>query len=379
MTRVSTVLVTGSLGYLGSRLTPYLSASGWQCRGYDTGFFRTCTLTPPADAPTRRADARDFCEADLEGIDAVVHLADISNDPLGILPAEGLYRPTRDYTLMIAEQCKRRGVRFVFASSCSVYGMSQDALVTEESATAPQTLYSWNKLDIEHGLQAMADASFCPVILRFATVFGPSSRMRFDLSLNMFVGMALTSGRIFLNSNGLAWRPHVYIEDVCETIRRCLEQVPRSRGALILNVGRSDQNFQVLEAARIVQAYVPGSELAFLTPHEVVNNRSLELVRDRKIHNGVDTRTYRVSFDRLEQTLEGFRCQWTVEAGVAAMVRNFKQLGLHAAQVADPRFYRLQHLEGLVERGQLSSDLRWTVSQPAMVQTSQAEASTRCR
>lgn len=368
------VLVTGSLGYLGSRLTPYLSMSGFQCRGYDTGFFRTCTLTPPADMPTRLADARDFCDEDLEGVDAVVHLADISNDPLRTLPAERLYHPTRDYTLTIAEQCKRRGVLFVFASSCSVYGISQEALVTEDSAVAPQTPYSLNKLDIEHGLQAMADASFCPVILRFATVFGPSSRMRFDLSINMFVGMALTSGRILLNSNGLAWRPHVHIEDVCETIRCCLESVPRCQGALIVNVGRTDQNFQVLEVARMVQAYVPGSAIAFLAPHEMVKNQSLELVWDRKIRDGVDTRTYRVSFDKLEQALERFQCRWTVNAGVAAMVRDFKQLGLHAAQVTDPRFYRLHHLEGLVARGELSPDLRWTAAQPVVIQTPQTEA-----
>lgn len=371
MTPVRTVLVTGSLGYLGSRLTPYLTAYGVRCIGYDTGFFRACTLIPTDDAPARLADARDFRDEDLHGVDAVVHLAGISNDPLGMLSAARLYDPTRDYALAIAEQCKRLGVRFVFASSCSIYGIGQEPLVTENSAAAPQTPYSRNKLEIEQGLQALADATFCPIVLRLATVYGPSSRMRFDLVVNMLVGMALARRQIILNSNGQAWRPHVHIEDVCETICRCLaREFPCDGRALVMNVGRTDQNLRILDVAELVRAQVRGCEVQFLNGADA-RDPNLELVRDRKIQDGVDVRTYRVSFDRLEHILEGFRCRWTLEDGIRAMIREFTQLGVTEAQFQDTRFYRLQWLEALVAGGELSADLRWRSG--ALVETDAPE------
>ena len=362
MTRTRTVLITGSLGYIGSRLTGYLMERGLECVGYDTGFFQDCTLYPSHDPSTRLADARDLRPDDLDGIDAVVHLAGLSNDPLKTLAPERLYDPTRVYARHIAGLCKALGVRFIFASSCSVYGIGREDLVTEASEPNPQTPYSVNKLQVEQDLHALSDGDFHPIALRCATVYGLSSRMRFDLVVNMFVGMALATGRMILNSNGKAWRPHAHLDDVCEAIWRCLDAPPPAEGLLVLNVGRTDQNIQIADVAALVKTAVPGSQVQFLNQLNPQEDRRLELVRDRKIQDGVDARTYRVGFNRIEAILPGFRCRWSLEDGIEAMVRDLKVFGVTAAQIADPRFYRLQRLESLVEAGALSPDLRWTDS-----------------
>lgn len=358
-----TILVTGSLGYLGSRLTRSLADAGRHVRGIDTGFFRDCALYPPQDPDTILKDMRDIEANDLDGISAVVHLAGMSNDPFGSLTAEEVYDPTRRYTKRLAELCKARGIRFLFASSCSVYGIGGKDPVTEGSPTFPQTPYSRNKLEIEQDLVAMTDGTFAPIILRFATAFGLSPRMRFDVVVNMLVGMAVTTRQIILNSDGQAWRPHVHIDDVCLAIRRCLELDPWPRAPLIVNVGETAANVQVLDVARMVQAEVPGSEIVFL--NQVSGGRAdpaLDLIRDRKIQDGVDPRTYRVSFERITQVLPGFRCDWTVARGIERLVRELVALPLTAAQFRDPRFYRLQRLESLLGQGMLSAELFWAAA-----------------
>ena len=283
-----TILVTGSLGYLGSRLTHYLSDAGFRCRGYDTGFFRDCTLYPAQDPDTTMKDVRDLSERDLEGVDAVVHLAGISNDPFGSLKPEEIYDPTRAFSGHLAMHCKQMGIRFIFASSCSVYGIGGDRLVTEQSRTFPQTPYSRNKLQIEQDLVSLAAQDFSPIILRFATIFGISPRIRFDIVINMFVGMALTTGRILLNSNGQAWRPHVHIEDACEAILRCLTlQVPAGQ-PLVLNVGDTQQNLRIVDVAELVRRCVPRCQVEFLhgDGRPTTPKALQELAQDRKIQDG---------------------------------------------------------------------------------------------
>lgn len=362
------ILVTGSLGYLGSRLTRSLADAGFRVIGYDTGFFRDCTLYPAEDPETLLKDMRELTPDNLDGVTAVVHLAGMSNDPFSSLKPEEVYDPTRVYTKRLAELCRARGIRFLFASSCSVYGIGGDQVVTETSPTFPQTPYSRNKLEIEQDLLAMSDGTFAPIILRFATAFGLSPRMRFDVVVNMLVGMALTRRKIILNSDGQAWRPHVHIDDVCMAIRRCLELDPWPRQPLILNVGDTAANVQVLDVARMVQAEVPGSEIVFL--NQVSDGREdaeLDLIRDRKIQDGVDTRTYRVSFERITQVLPGFRCDWTVERGIERLVRELAALPFTEAQFRDPRFYRLQRLESLLGQGVLSAGLSWVGRTPQAV------------
>jgi len=231
------VLVTGSLGYIGSVLVPYLSEHNFECIGYDTGFFKDCNLYPPGEQRTILKDMRDFTRDDLKGVDAVVHLAAMSNDPLMSLPPETFYEPVRRYSLNTARLCKALGIKFIFASSCSVYGKAGEGMLTEDSEANPQTPYSLNKLQVENDLREISDSDFSPIILRFATAFGLSPRMRFDIVINMLTGMAVTTGKIILNSDGRPWRPFIHVNDMCKAIRYCLDYDQTSDRPLILNVG----------------------------------------------------------------------------------------------------------------------------------------------
>src|SRR5512133_3135272 len=356
------VLVTGSLGYLGSVLTGFLEERGYECVGYDTGFFKDCVLYEPRPVKTVLRDARDIDEADLRAIDAVVHLAGISNDPFGNLEAAKVYDPTRAYSLKIANLCRKLGVKFIFASSCSVYGKGGQGLLDEDSPTFPQTPYSLNKLQIEHDLAAISDDTFSPIALRFATAFGPSPRLRFDLVINMLAGMALTTGQIVLNSDGTPWRPNVHVLDICNSIACALEYERRAGQLLVLNVGDESNNLQVLDIARKVQAAVPGCALKFLQQNPELDKEGL--VTDRKVKGGVDTRTYKVSFERIRKTFPGFRCAWSVEDGIKGLVQDLKTRGLSASQFKNRNFYRLQKIESLYQEHYLSEDLRWLRERP---------------
>jgi nucleoside-diphosphate-sugar epimerase len=357
------VLITGSLGYLGSALLPYLQAKGYQCIGYDTGFFRDALLYEPAPTDTVLKDVRDITEADLEGIDVVVHLAGISNDPLKELDAARVYGPTRVYSLNLAKLCKQKGIKFIFPSSCSVYGIGQSELLTELSPVHPQTPYSLNKLQIEEDLRSISDQNFSPIALRFATVFGPSPRLRFDLVLNMFAGMAVANGQLVLNSDGQAWRPNLYITDFCQAIWRAIELDYHQGELLILNVGDESNNRQVIELAKIVQATVPGCDLKFLSQNPELDQAGL--IRDRKVKE-VDTRTYRVSFAKIREVIPEFKCEWTVERGVADLVALLRKLPLTEEIFKRTGFYRLQQLEYLHEYQYLSDDLRWLKDRPLL-------------
>ncbi len=353
------ILVTGSLGYLGSVLTGYLVEAGYKCIGYDTGFFRDCLLYPAPVTETVLRDSRDIEASDLKGVDAVVHLAGISNDPFGDLDAAKVYDPTRVYTARLAQLCKANSVRFVFASSCSVYGKGQPGLCDEDSPTSPQTPYSLNKLQIEQDLAALSDSNFSPIALRFATAFGPSPRVRFDLVINMLAGMALTTGRIILNSDGTPWRPNVHILDICKSIKFALESGFNGGRLLVLNVGSEANNLQIIEIARRIQAQVPGCELNFLAQRPDLDKEGL--VQDRKVKGGVDTRTYRVSFDRISKVFPGFRCDWSVTEGIADLLEKLRSVGLTQEQFKSRNYYRLQKIDSLYREKKLSDELRWLV------------------
>jgi nucleoside-diphosphate-sugar epimerase len=354
------ILITGSLGYLGSVLTKYLGGLGFDCIGYDTGFFRDALLYPPSPTTAVFRDARNISGADLKGVDVVVHLAGISNDPVGKLDAARVYDPTRAYSLDIANRCKALGIKFIFASSCSVYGLGEDELLTESSATHPQTYYSLNKLQIEDDLKSISDRDFSPIALRFATVYGPSPRMRFDVVINMLTGMAVANGAIVLNSNGLSWRPNLHILDVCQSIRCAIELDYNEGELLVLNVGANQDNLQVLEIARIVQQAVPGCELKFLAENPELDKEGL--IRDRKIKQGGDTRTYKVSFDKIKKVMPEFACEWSVGSGVTDMVARLKEVSLSNEAFKQRGFYRLQQLEYLHHGGYLSDELFWLKS-----------------
>jgi len=351
------ILVTGSLGYIGSVLTPYLEERGFKCVGYDTGFFKDSLLYAPKETETILKDARDIDESDLKGINTVVHLAGISNDPLKKLDAKRVYDPTREYSFNIAKLCKKLGIKFIFASSCSVYGIGGDEFLTEESEVHPQTGYSLNKLQIEEDLRSIGDKDFSPIALRFATAFGLSPRIRFDVVVNMFAGMAFTNKEIILNSDGAPWRPNLHILDFCEAVRRAIELDYKNGELLVMNVGDESNNLQVIQIAKTVAAAVPGCEVKFLAENPDLDKEGL--IADRKVKSGVDTRTYKVSFAKIKRILPGFKCEWSVERGVKDMVVLFQKIDLMKEVFKNKGFYRLQALEYLHENGFLSDDLRW--------------------
>ncbi len=357
------LLITGCGGYLGSYLIPYiLKNKNYEAIGYDIGFFKDCNFFDNLDFEKRiiLKDARDLSITDIEECDAVIHLAGISNDPLNKLTSEKVYDPTRLYTLQIAKLCKTLKKKFIFASSCSVYGAAKTSdYLTEDSETNPQTGYSLNKLQIEEDLKMIADKNFFPICLRFATVFGVSSRIRFDLVINMLVGMGLTEGKIKLNSDGEAWRPNLYIEDACSAILHFVDYVKKENdeNILIVNIGRNDNNLKIIEIAKIIQNLIPKSKINFL---QNLGEKKDQLFVDRKIKGGKDNRTYKVSFDKSKNDY-GFECNFTINDGVAKMINDLKKMKLDDKKLKFSGFYRLQHLESLHNKDLIDDDLRWKI------------------
>lgn len=355
------ILVTGSNGYIGSVLTDYLSSKNYDVVGYDTNFFVDSLLYPlKKEVTSFFRDARSITEKDLDNVYALVHLAGISNDPLGKLEASKIYDPTRTYSLDIARLCKKMGVKFIFASSCSVYGIGEDQHLKEDSSINPQTLYSLNKAQIESDLRSISDATFSPIALRFATVFGPSPRIRFDLVVNMLMGMAVSDRLIVLNSNGLAWRPNLHIIDACQAIK-CAIELDYSEGLLVLNVGCEENNMSIIEIAKLIQKVVADCDLKYLIDNPGLDKEGL--IQDRKVKNGSDNRTYKVSFEKIKKSMPNFECHWTVNRGVQEMARFFTELPLTLEVFKNKGFYRLQQLEYLHENGRLTDELLWVSSE----------------
>jgi len=351
------VLIVGSQGYLGSRLTGHLKNFGYDCHGIDTGFFKNGKLTSPDLVTTTTKDARFITKKDLEGFDSLILLAGISNDPFGKMSAEQIYNPSRDYALNIASMCKEMGIKLIFPSSCSVYGAANDDYLTEKSQPNPQTPYSTNKLQVEQGLSSLADKNFSPVALRFGTVYGISPRIRFDVVINMLCGLAIVSKKITLNSDGQAWRPHLHIYDACESFRCCLDSELDSDELTVLNVGSNEDNYKIIDIAKAIKANVDGSELTYLDINS--DNKDSDLIKDRKIQDGVDSRTYKVSFDKINETLPGFKCQWNVEKGITNLIAELKAIKLNKDIFNQRDFYRLQQLEFLHKSKQIDDNLFW--------------------
>ena len=260
---MSKILITGSNGYIGSFLVPYLKAKKYDILSIDIGFFRSCFLyKDEKKEQTIYKDVRKITEVDLNNVNTIVHLAGISNDPLKAVSSKKVYNLTRKYTFELAQKAKKLGVKFIFASSCSVYGAANNRLLlNEDSPTNPQTAYSLNKLQIEKDLEKIADKNFFPICLRFGTIFGVSKRIRFDIIINMLVGMAITTKKIILNSNGKAWRPNLYIEDACSAIEQAIRYNKKKNDSkiLILNVGMNKNNLTVIGIAKIIKEAVNGS------------------------------------------------------------------------------------------------------------------------
>lgn len=344
LTRIKRVLVTGHNGYIGSVMAPYLLQAGYDVVGLDTEYFGECTLVPDLGrVPALRKDIRDVAAADLEGFDAVVHLAALSNDPLGDLNAGWTEDINLAASVRLARLAKTVGVRrFLFSSSCIMYGMSEAEVVTEESPLDPRTDYARTKAGAERAIAALAGDGFSPVFLRNGTVYGLSPRMRFDTVLNNLVGSAVATGRVVVHSDGKPWRPVVHVQDVARLFRAVLDAPDALIHGQVFNAGANHLNYQVIDLARIVARTVPGAEL------EVV------------ARPGADQRTYRADFGKFADAFPEFRFRWTPEAGAREVYEAFTAIGVSQSTFVDKRFTRLAWLRHLLDAGRLDGALRWT-------------------
>ena len=345
------ILVTGDKGYIGTVLTPMLVKAGYDVVGLDSDLFRHCTFgsnDQMPDVPSINKDVRDVELSDLEGFEAVLHLAGLSNDPLGD------YRPslTEDInaqaSIRLAELAKEAGVkRFIFSSSCSNYGAAGEAPVNEQSDLNPVTPYGVSKVTVEKAVTKLADDNFSPTFLRNATAYGVSPRLRFDLVLNNLVAWAYTTGRVYIKSDGTPWRPIVHIEDISRAFLAVLEAPIEKIHNEVFNVGRTSENYRIREIADIVADVVPGCVVEYAPDA------------------GPDKRTYRVDCDKIARVLPNFQPQWTTRKGAEELYNAYKGSDLTLEQFEGDKYKRIAHVKHLIEEGQLDSDLRWVAPVPA--------------
>ncbi len=338
------VLVTGHTGYIGTVLTPFIAAAGHDVVGLDTDLFETCTFgDAPAKFPTIRKDLRDIVPADLEGFEAIIHLAGLSNDPLGNLNPDLTYDINHRASVRLAEMAKQVGVsRYLFSSSCSTYGAAGDKILDETADFNPVTPYARSKVLVEAEVSKLADNNFSPTFLRNSTAYGVSPRLRFDLVLNNLVAWAMCTGRVLLKSDGTPWRPFVHIEDISRAFLAVLN-CPRERvHNVALNVGRSDQNYQIRDLAEIVEKTVPGCRIEFAGGAEP------------------DLRCYRVDFSRIGQILPEFKPEWDIPRGAVELYEAYKKVGLRVEDFEGIRYKRIDHIKNLLATGRLDLSLRWT-------------------
>ncbi len=341
------ILVTGHTGYIGGVMVPLLRAAGHEVVGFDTDFFEPCLLPGQSvDAVTSiHKDLRDAERSDLEGFEAVIHLAGLSNDPLGNLDSTLTFDINDAASIRFARLAREAGVRrFLFSSSCSTYGAAGDDFLDESAAFNPVTPYAVSKVRLEQQLAELADDSedgFSPVYLRNATAYGVSPRLRVDLVLNNLVGWALTTGRIHMMSDGTPWRPLVHIEDISRAFLAALEAPREAVHNEAFNVGRTEDNYRIRELAEIVAEIVPGCRITYAEGA------------------GPDLRCYRVDCSKIARVLPAFQPQWDARRGARELVDAYQKAGLTEAQFQGPLYTRLLRIRELQAEGRIDSDLRW--------------------
>ena len=342
------VLVTGDRGYIGAVLVPFFRAHGHHVVGLDARWYEGCDFGPMEDLQDSTAcDIRDVTPAHLDGFDAVVHLAAVSNDPIGHLNPNATYSVNAEGAIHVAAMAKEAGVpRFLFSSSCSLYGASGDAPVAEDGAFNPVTPYGESKVLAEQGIGKLADDNFSPVYLRNATAYGSSPRLRADIVVNNLTGTAFTQGEVRLQSDGTPWRPLVHIEDISRAFLAALEAPREVVHDQAFNVGRDEDVVQIREIALQVSEAL-GCPVTFAESA------------------GPDKRDYRVDFTKIGELLPAFEPHWTVPAGIAELARDMARYDLRTEDFEGPRFVRLARISQLIDEGRLSGDLRITASEGA--------------
>jgi nucleoside-diphosphate-sugar epimerase len=339
------VLMTGHDGYVGAVMTPILIAAGHEVVGLDNQYFDGCDFGPYSPGiKVIKCDIRDLQAKHLEGFDAVVHLAAVSNDPLGNLNPESTYDINHRASMKLAELAKAAGVeRFLYSSSCSVYGAaSPDDVLTESASFSPVTPYAKSKVMVERDLLALADENFCPVFMRNATVYGVSPRLRGDLVVNNLAGWALTTGRVFMKSDGSPWRPLLHVKDMSNAFAAALIAPRDDVFNQAFNVGRQGENYRIKQIAEIVQSQVKGSVVEFSDDA------------------GPDPRCYRVDFSKIERVFPKLGLSWNVEKGVAELLRAYRELKLTQEDLEGGKYLRIKTIAQHIDAGRLGDDLRWT-------------------
>jgi nucleoside-diphosphate-sugar epimerase len=337
------VLVTGHNGYIGTVMVPILQKAGHEVIGMDSNLFTACTFGEETDViPAIKKDIRDVETADLEGFDAIIHLAGLSNDPLGNLNPDLTYEINHLASVRLAMLAKQVGVdRFIFSSSCSNYGAAGDNFLDETSPLNPITPYGISKMLVERDVTLLASDRFSPVFLRNATVYGVSPRLRFDVVLNNLVAWAFTTGKVYLKSDGTPWRPIIHVEDVSHAFLAAL-QAPKERvHNQAFNIGRTEENYRIRELAEIVVNSVPGSVLEYAPDA------------------GPDKRCYRVDTSKVMREIPDFKPHWDAHQGVKELYAAYQKVGITLDEFEGPRYKRIDHLKMLMAQNKLDSNLRW--------------------
>jgi nucleoside-diphosphate-sugar epimerase len=343
------VLLTGHHGYIGAILAPMLLEAGHKVVGLDSDLFYSCTYGDWKESiPSIRKDIRDVELEDVKGYDAVLHLAGLSNDPLGDLNPDLTLEINHRASVRLAELAKQAGVqRFIFSSSCSNYGAAGDIILDESSAFNPVTPYGRSKVLVEQDVSRLADSSFSPTFLRNATAYGVSPFLRFDLVLNNLTAWALSTGKVYLKSDGSPWRPIVHIEDISRAFLAVLHAPLDKVHNEAFNVGQTSENYRVRELAQIVAETVPGCEVSFAPDA------------------GPDKRNYRVNCDKIQRVLPEFKPKWTARKGAQELFESYKNLGIALEDFEGPRYKRIAHLRELLDGQEIDLRLRWTANNSA--------------